>query len=170
MTNDHFTLLHQRQQEFTIQQIIDQSTALVSLRKEVKDLNGLSPDCCCNFQESDHHTVDREHNQVPQNQEGFKTFKRKTNLPEIVTCISGPQVMYLNNTHISQGISNGSCGLIVSVTKNSMPKITFPIERGLEVCIKFVDISVMLLLINFFQQLQPLSITDYFTINGILYS
>jgi ATP-dependent exoDNAse (exonuclease V) alpha subunit len=49
-------------------------------------------------------------------------FKTKTNLPLIVRLQQGARVMFLNNSLISEGICNGTIGIVVCVDK-SIPKV-----------------------------------------------
>jgi len=49
-------------------------------------------------------------------------IKTKTNLPLIVRLQQGARVMFLNNSLISEGICNGTIGLVVSVDRN-IPKV-----------------------------------------------
>ena len=48
-----------------------------------------------------------------------KVFKRGTNFPETATCIVGANVMFLTNSMLDKGVSNGTCGIITHVRDDS---------------------------------------------------
>ena len=55
-------------------------------------------------------------------------------VPEEVDTRVGAKVMFLDNSVIELGISNGSTGIVVGVTINGQPKVAFPTINGIEVC------------------------------------
>src|SRR5271163_229415 len=63
----------------------------------------------------------------------LRTFKKGTNFPRTVTCIVGAKVMFLTNSMINQGISNGTCGVIISLRPNGEPNVAFPTRDGSKV-------------------------------------
>jgi ATP-dependent exoDNAse (exonuclease V) alpha subunit len=63
----------------------------------------------------------------------LNTFKKGTNFSRTVTCVVGAKVMFLTNGMSDQGISNGSCGVIVSLRPNVQPNVAFPTSDGIRV-------------------------------------
>jgi len=62
-----------------------------------------------------------------------RTFKKGTNFPRTISCAIGAKVMFLTNSMIDQGISNGTCGIIVSFRPNGEPNVAFPTRDGIRV-------------------------------------
>jgi len=84
------------------------------------------------------HAIDCEEGRVLENNEendssDSKTFKKGTNFPRTVSCIVGAKVMFLTNSMIDKGISNGSCGIIISLRPNGEPNVAFPTREGIRV-------------------------------------
>ena len=67
------------------------------------------------------------------NSADLRTFKRGMNFPRTVSCIVGAKVMFLTNSMIDQGISNSTCGVILSLRPNGEPNVTFPTKYGIRV-------------------------------------
>ena len=65
-----------------------------------------------------HYAVDHEGTQVLQLEQSYKTFKSVTNLPEEVDLLGViARVMFLDNSLIELGISNGSTGVVMETTE-----------------------------------------------------
>ena len=85
------------------------------------------------------HAIDCEDGKVLEHGEGYddsadlRTFKKGTNFPRTVSCIIGAKVMFLTNSMIDQGISNGTCGVILSLRPNGEPNVAFPTKYGIRV-------------------------------------
>ena len=62
-----------------------------------------------------------------------RTFKKGTNFPRSISCLIGAKVIFLTNSMIDQGISNGACGVIVSIRPNGEPNVAFPTRDGIRV-------------------------------------
>jgi hypothetical protein len=62
-----------------------------------------------------HQATDSVNSELQNLEHSEKRFKTKTNLPAIVRLQPGVRVMYLNNTLFSQGICNGTIGIVTSV-------------------------------------------------------
>ena len=57
-----------------------------------------------------------------------------TNLPEEVDLLGViVRVMFLDNSLIELGISNGSTGVVMETTETGNPKVAFPTINGIEV-------------------------------------
>ena len=67
------------------------------------------------------------------NSADLRTFKRGMNFPRTVSCIVGAKVMFLTNSMIDQGISNSTCGVILSLRPNGEPNVAFPTKYGIRV-------------------------------------
>ena len=74
-----------------------------------------------------------EDNEEYDDSQDLRTFKKGTNFPRTVTCIVGAKVMFLTNSMIDQGISNGTCGVIISLRPNGEPNVAFPTRDGIRV-------------------------------------
>ena len=67
------------------------------------------------------HAIDDKNRKVLEYEEEYddsadlRTFKRGTNFPQTVSCIVGAKVMFFTNSMIDQGISNSTCGIILSL-------------------------------------------------------
>ena len=84
-------------------------------------------------------SIDCEEGRVLEDNEDYddthdlRTFKKGTNFPRTVTCAIGAKMMFLTNSMIDQGISNGTCGVIVSLRPNGEPNVAFPTRDGTRV-------------------------------------
>ena len=71
--------------------------------------------------------------------ESAKSFKQYTNLPEEVNICIGGRVMFLDNSLISSGISNGTTGVITEILTDEdnpssiHPIVVFPTENAAHV-------------------------------------
>ena len=167
MTDNQFQSLHNRFLLFSWNQVVYESTLLVSYRQDARKLNDLMLEKCCPFESVTHSASDRQRGQLINIAQSQKSFKRETNLPEEVVCTAGARVMFLTNQHIDKGISNGSCGLILSVDDDGMPTVVFPRHDRILVCTWVLYNA----LINcWLQELRVVPITCTFQINGIPYS
>ncbi len=60
-----------------------------------------------------------------------KHFRRYTNLPDIVQIQKGAHVMFLNNTLYSDGICNGSIGIVMKIHDEKSIDVAFSTKTGL---------------------------------------
>jgi len=79
------------------------------------------------------YAVDREGGKLLQREQTSKSFKSVTNLPEEVDTRVGAKVMFLDNSLIALGISNGTTGIVTDVMINGQPRVAFPTVNGIEV-------------------------------------
>ena len=106
---------------------------IVSYRTAVHQLNQLLLDGLDTGQQIQCHALDYEEGQILHSHTTAYTFSRATNLPDIVTLAIGAKVMYLTNNLLSQGICNGSCGVITAIEPSSYPMVAFPTSDGIKV-------------------------------------
>ena len=133
-TDEIMNILHTRWHEFDIRSLTDRSTALMSLKENVRRINDLMLERCCSGVSYEHIAVDKEQGRRLSGDKHLRQFKRETNLSESVTVVVGAKVMFLNNTMIYLGISNRTCGLIVDINDNEHPIVAFSKADGIEVC------------------------------------
>jgi hypothetical protein len=79
------------------------------------------------------HAVDYQNGLELEQKSRSRIFKRGTNFPETVICVVGAKVMFLTNSMIDKGISNGTCGIIVNLRATREPDVAFPTKEGLRV-------------------------------------
>jgi len=83
--------------------------------------------------------IDCEGDRVLTLSESAKSFKQYTNLPEEVNICVGGRVMFLDNSLISSGISNGTTGVITEILVDEdnpssiHPIVIFPTENAAHV-------------------------------------
>jgi hypothetical protein len=128
-------ILQKKVESYNINHNTYLTTFLVSFRKTANQINDLFLDILPITESKIHIAIDREEGQVLDSMENSRTFKTGTNLPSKVVCVSGAKVMFLNNTMISLGISNSTCGVIVSLIEDGYPNIAFPTSDGIRVSI-----------------------------------
>ena len=119
-------------QSYSIASSLYQSTFIISYRKAAQDLNRLvlsSIDSPCKVQ----YAIDREGATLLEVEQSSKSFKAFTNLPEEIDIRIGARVMFLDNSLIELGISNGSIGVIIEYNEEGQPKVAFPTMAGIEV-------------------------------------
>ena len=120
------------------------------------------------------YAIDCEEGRVLENnKEGYsgsdaRTFKKGTNFPPTVTCIVGAKVMFLTNSMIDQGISNGTCGIIVGLRSNGEPNVAFPTKDGIRVR-QLINLIIKTNA-NLNKIVEIRRDISYFIANGILYS
>lgn len=68
-----------------------------------------------------------------QHEQSSHTCKSVTNLPKEVDTRVGVKVMFLNNSLIDLGISNGTTGVVIDVIQEGNPKVAFPTINSIEV-------------------------------------
>jgi hypothetical protein len=127
--------LRLRKDAFDYDRVNYHSTMLVPLRRTARALNQLFLQRFCPADNMIHEAQDREGDRILDGASTHSSFRRETNLPETVICTPGARVMYLNNTLMEHGISNGTCGVIIALEQNGMPKVSFPTSTGLQVCV-----------------------------------
>src|SRR5436190_3674719 len=108
------------------------STFISSYRKMAQALNLLVLDSIPSDLKI-HYAVDHEETQVLQLEQSYKMFKSVTNVPEEVDLQVGARVMFLDNSLIELGISNGSTGVVMETTETGNPKVAFLIINRIEV-------------------------------------
>jgi len=85
-----------------------------------------------------HYAVYCEEDRILTIAETIKPFKSCTNLPEELNlCVRG-RVMFLDNSLINLGISNGTTGVVTDVEKTTdervgRPTVAFPTTHGIRV-------------------------------------
>ena len=99
---------------------------IVSYRTAVHQLNQLLLDGLDTDQQIQYYALDYKEDQILHSHTIAYTFSRVTNLPDIVTLAIGAKVMYLTNNLLSQGICNGSCGVITAIEPSSYPMVARP--------------------------------------------
>src|SRR5436190_13738113 len=83
--------------------------------------------------------IDCEGDRVLTLSESAKSFKQYTNLPEEVNICIGGRVMFLDNSLISSGISNGTTEVIIEIltdednSSSIHPIVVFPTENAAHV-------------------------------------
>ena len=133
--------LQQQANRFDLATQTYMTTFLCSLKNDAFRMNKLM---LSTLPESDSessifHAIDCEDGKVLEHGEGYddsadlRTFKKGTNFPRTVSCIIGAKVMFLTNSMIDQGISNGTCGVILSLRPNGEPNVAFPTKYGIRV-------------------------------------
>jgi len=110
---------------------------LVPLRRTARALNQLFLQRFCPVDSIIHEAQDREGDRILDGASAHSSFRKETNLPETLICTPGARVMYLNNTLLEYGISNGTCGIIIALEQNGMPKVSFPTSTGLQVGVHY---------------------------------
>jgi ATP-dependent exoDNAse (exonuclease V) alpha subunit len=119
--------------QFDMQNETYLTTFLVSYRRTADRLNAATLDSLVTDDHNWHIAVDREDGKVLSGDAHLRTFKRGTNFPLQVDCIVGAKVMFLNNTMLTVGISNGSCGVVVSLRGQGLPNVAFAVAEGIRV-------------------------------------
>ena len=79
------------------------------------------------------HAIDRQGTEILTIKQSERTFKRETNLFEIVDIKQGVRVMFLDNSLITKGISNGSTGVVVGHSHDGNPNVAFLVDGGIKV-------------------------------------
>ena len=139
ISDQSWALLERLHQQFTIANTVWQSTFIVARRDTAHTINdfiaqslSLTPIICS--------AIDCEGDRVLNLSESAKSFKQYTNLPEEVNLCVGGRVMFLDNSLICNGISNGTTGVITEIIVDDPddprlihPIVVFPTENGAEV-------------------------------------
>jgi ATP-dependent exoDNAse (exonuclease V) alpha subunit len=110
------------------------STFIVSHRKTAQTLNRLVLDSIPSDPRVNY-AVDREGPTLLQIEQSSHAFKSVTNLPDEVDVRGGARVMFLDNSLIELGISNGTTGVVMEITAEGLghPRVAFPTANGIEV-------------------------------------
>src|SRR5438128_2264371 len=74
-----------------------------------------------------------ENNKENNSSSDSRTFKKGTNSLLTISCIVGAKVMFLTNSIIDKGISNSTCGIIVSLRPNNKSNVAFLTRDGIQV-------------------------------------
>ena len=125
--------LHDRHLQYSPTHTLYSSTFIVSHQKTAQDLN----DLVLNSLDSDpqiHICIDREESRVLDLQQSSHAFKSATNLPDQVDTRRGARIMFLENSLIALGISNGTTGVVNAISEKGNPIVIFPTPQGIEVC------------------------------------
>ena len=86
--------------------------------------------------------IDREGFRVVDISETQKSFKHYTNLPEELNLAVGGRVMFLDNSLIQRGISNGTIGVVTEIKEmgdEMFPIVAFPTPNAVEVTGRSVE-------------------------------
>lgn len=125
--------LHDRQLQYSPTHTLYSSTFIVLHQKKAQDLN----DLVLNSLDSDpqiYICIDREESRVLDLQQSSHAFKSATNLPDQVDTRRGARIMFLENSLIALGISNGTTGVVNAISEKVNPIVIFPTPQGIEVC------------------------------------
>jgi hypothetical protein len=141
ISDESWALLERLYHEFTLSERMWQSTFIVSRRQTASSINeavsqslSLEPVIC--------RAIDREGFRVVDISETQKSFKHYTNLPEELNLAVGGRVMFLDNSLIQQGISNGTIGVVTEIKEmgdETFPIVAFPTPNAVEVKDTFVE-------------------------------
>jgi hypothetical protein len=135
--------LMKRAQAFDLQSQTYMTTFLCSLRADAVAMNNLilstlpAPDGV----ESIFSAQDCENGEPVKVGWKSRIFKHGTNFPATVTCVVGAKVMFLTNSMIQHGISNGTCGVIVELRANGGPNVAFPTKEGIRVSLTLYSLT-----------------------------
>jgi ATP-dependent DNA helicase PIF1 len=152
------------------------TTFLCSLKTDAFRMNKLMLSTLPEFESADSifRSIDCEEGRVLKDNEDYddrhdlRTFKKGTNFPRTVTCVIGAKVMFLTNSMIDQVISNGTCGIIVSLRPNGEPNVAFPTRHGIRV--RQLIPTLRKKKANLNKTVEVGRDTSYFIANGISYS
>jgi hypothetical protein len=135
ISDESWALLERLYHEFTLSERMWQSTFIVSRRQTASSINdavsrslSLDPMIC--------RAIDREGFRVVDISETQKSFKHYTNLPEELNVAVGGRVMFLDNSLIQRGISNGTIGVVTEIKEMGdeiFPIVAFPTLNAVEV-------------------------------------
>jgi len=127
--------LELRARRFDLARQTYMTTFLCSLRKNAAAMNNLilSSLASQDLLEEASVAVDYENGKELCDTQGSRVFKKGTNFPETVRCKIGAKVMFLTNSMLDQGISNGTCGIVTEVRENGEPNVAFPTVDGIRV-------------------------------------
>jgi ATP-dependent exoDNAse (exonuclease V) alpha subunit len=107
-------LLHDRSIVYPRRDVTLQTTFLVGLRSTAAALNAEMTAMLCDVTHSTYTyvSINFEGETMIRHGESERSFKRHTNYPVLLNISVGAKVMFLNNTLISQHVSNGSIGIV----------------------------------------------------------
>lgn len=131
-------VLEEKAAEFDIRSETYLTTFLVSHRRTADRLNMVMLDSLATCDHNWHIAIDREDGKLLSGTSHLRMFKRGTNFPQQVDCVVGAKVMFLNNTMLAAGISNGSCGVVVALYGQGLPKVAFAVQEGIRVSIPYL--------------------------------
>lgn len=114
MTPAILKLLRDRSLAYPRRDVTLQTTFLVGLRSAAAALNAEMTAMLCDVTHSTftYVSVNFEGETMIRHGESERSFKRHTNYPVLLNISVGAKVMFLNNTLISQHVSNGSIGIV----------------------------------------------------------
>ena len=132
-----WTTLSEIHESFTISESLWTSTFIISRHETCQAINKFVTESF-SYEPITYYAVDRDKDHTPNSilngQMSAKAFKNYTNLPEELTLCIGAWVMFLDNSMISQGISNGSAGVIIDLQLDPLqPTVCFPTSKGINV-------------------------------------
>lgn len=127
--------LQSRAQTFNLVDQTYMTTFLCSLKANAMAMNRLilATLPSSELPETVFHAVDYQNGLELEQKSRSRIFKRGTNFPETVTCVVGAKVMFLTNSIIDKGISNGTCRVIVKLRVTGEPDVAFPTKEGIRV-------------------------------------
>jgi DNA replication protein DnaC len=135
ISKQSWNALHDRHMQYSPTQTLYRSTFIVSHRKTAENLNDLVLSSV-DSEPQMHICIDREGSRVLELQQSSHAFKSATNLPDQVDTRRGSRVMFLENSLIALGISNGTTGVVNAISEKGNPIVIFPTSQGIEVCIE----------------------------------
>jgi ATP-dependent DNA helicase PIF1 len=108
--------LQDRMAEYPRAEVTAASTFLVGLRQAATMLNEeMIVNLCPHSNSFTFVSTDKEEDVIQSGQICERAFKRHTNLPATLLLAVGAKVMFLNNTLLNLGISNGTCGIVQDI-------------------------------------------------------
>jgi PIF1-like helicase/Helitron helicase-like domain at N-terminus len=118
---------------FSMSEVLQKATFIVSLRKHAQAINSTILSYIPN-PPMVKYAVDRSETEVLSLEQTESSFKREMNLPESVDVKVGARVMFLDNSMMASGISNGTTGVVIEHSPEDLhPKAMFPTAHGVEV-------------------------------------
>ena len=126
--------LSQRYQERRISHDAYLTTFITSRKAEAQRLNYLLLDSLTEDGQIIHLAEDYENDRRLDGISQNRAFARGTNLPSEIRLVEGAKVMFLNNSLMSDGICNGTCGVVIDVRDSMAPIVAFPTPQDVKVC------------------------------------
>jgi len=137
ISDQSWELLEGLQRSFSMTANLWKSTFIVALRSTARSINNFIAQSL-DLIPLIHYAVDCEGDRILTIAETIKPFKSCTNLPEELNLCVGGRVMFLDNSLINLGISNGSTGVVMDMEKPmgervGRPTVAFPTTYGIRV-------------------------------------
>lgn len=135
VSEEPWALLERLYHEFTLLETMWKSTFIVSRHQTACSINEIVSQSL-SLELTICRAIDREGFRIVDISETQKSFKHYTNLPEEINLAVGVRVIFLDNSLIHRGISNGSISVITEIKhieEEIFPIVAFPISNGVEV-------------------------------------